>query len=187
MSNFNEFPSLSSPGNIELVIGRKLGIGGYCTVSEVKAIKVPTTDKVPPLHSREDMAMRCIREEGGPRYAIKQLSMSTKMDKDVLVKGLADIVIEARMLAVIQHRNIIKFRGYANCGYFDAGFFIVMDRLDVTLDKQITRWSEEAKKCTGVLARFSAKKKEALETIEDDKMSASIGIAHAIEFLHSKK
>lgn len=170
----------------ELTFGRRLGMGGYCTVTEVKEILVPPTTRDPPLHTREHMAMACIREEGGPRYAVKKLSLSTLRDAEVLKKGLADIIIEARILAVIQHPNIIKFRGFAKCGYFDEGFFIVMDRLDVTLDKQIDRWKDEMKKCTGVLAKFSKKKQEALETLEDDKMSTCTGIASALEFLHSK-
>lgn len=170
----------------ELKIGRQLGVGGFCAVNEIKKINVPTPVPDPPLRSREYMSLQCIREEGGPRYAIKELAITTLADKKLFAQGIADIVIEARMLAVIQHNNIIKIRGFADCGYFNKGFFILMDRLQITLDKQLSKWSEEKRKCTGLLSKFSQKKKEAAEDLKSSRFDALLGIASAIKFLHSK-
>ncbi len=169
-----------------MTIEKELGVGGYCTVKEVAAINVPTDLDDPPLHSREYMSKQCIRN-GVPRYAVKQLSPRTKSDKSVFLKGLADIVIEARLLAVIQHPNIIKFRGFGSCGYFHQDFFIVMDRLPLTLDKRIGKWREETKKSKSLIGRLSNKNKDAAQDIADEKINTCLGVVKAIEFLHSRK
>lgn len=156
-------------------------------MKEVSAIDVSVNDDEPPLHSREYMSMQCIRQDGGPRYAVKQLSSTTKSDKSVFLKGLADIVIEARLLAVIQHPNIIKIRGFGSCGYFHQDFFIVMDRLSLTLDKRIGKWREETKRSKSLIQRFSNKSKDAVQDIADDKINTCLGIVKAIQFLHSRK
>ena len=172
--------------SIELEFGSQLGVGGFAKVSSISAIKVPIEETTKPLlHSREYMAMQCIRTVGGPRYAIKRLSQETKSERNRFEKGIADIVVEARILAVIQHENIIKIRGFANCDYFDKNFFIVMERLQITLDNQITRWSNLSNQ--GCSLCCSSKNKTDIESIEEDKISTSISIACAIEFLHSKK
>lgn len=148
---------------------------------------MPTPVPDPPLRSREYMSLQCIREEGGPRYAVKKLSLTSLADKQLFAQGIADIVVEARTLAVIQHHNIIKIRGLADCGYYNKGFFIVMDRLPITLDKQILKWSEEKKKCSGFMSKLSKKKQEASEDLDASRFDALLGIASALEFLHSKK
>ena len=133
------------------------------------------------------MSKVCVRKVGGPRYAVKRLSPATKAKEEVFQSGLSDLVIEARLLAVIQHANIIKCRGFASCGYFHQDFFIVMDRLQHTLDTQINRWKNSSAKCTGFLAKFSDAKKEQAQEIHDEKITAARGIARAIEYLHENK
>lgn len=168
----------------ELDIGRLLGTGGFCKVSEISKIKISSNNIQPELHSREFMAMQCIREECGPRYAIKELSAKTKAKEDDFLKGIADIVLEARILAVIQHDNIIKIRGFANCDYFDEGFFIVMDRLQITLDRQIVLWREASSTCSTAMCFSRKKRKEHAEDIMDEKLAAGIAISGAVAFLH---
>ena len=131
--------------------------------------------------------MQCIREECGPRYAIKELSAKTKAKEDDFLKGIADIVLEARILAVIQHDNIIKIRGFANCDYFDEGFFIVMDRLQITLDRQIVLWREASSTCSTAMCFSRKKRKEHAEDIMDEKLAAGIAISGAVAFLHENK
>lgn len=172
---------------IELKVGKQLGVGGFCTVKQIDGINISCNIRDPPLHSREYMAMQCIREVGGPRYAIKELSSSTKTDKTLCMKGIADIVVEARLLAVIQHQHIIKIRGFGSCGYFNKDFFILMDRLDQTLDRKINQWRDETRKSSGMLGKLSKKKKEKVDEIKDEKVDACRGVASAIRFLHSKK
>ena len=170
----------------EVKVGKKLGLGGYCLVSEIGGFDLPVKNERPPLHSREYMAMQCIRQEGGPRYAIKELSMDTKSDKDNFLQGIADLVIEARLLSVIQHENIIKLRGIADCGYFNRDFFIVMDRLQITLDRQLVRWAaaESSSSCS---CFSSQKNKQTAQDVLDEKLAAGLGISSALEHLHSKK
>jgi len=64
-------------------------------------------------------------------------------------------------------------------------FFILMDRLRITLDKQIIRWSQNKKSCTSICC-LSEKAKVDVETLLDDQLSAALSIASAIEFLHTR-
>ncbi len=168
----------------ELIEDYQLGEGGFCTVNAIGAFNIPTGNALPTFHSREFMASQCIREEGGARYAIKKLSRETRSDKARFRQGLADLVIEARLLAVIQHEHIVKLRGISDSGYMNKDFFIILDRLRITLDKQLIRWRESS---TNSCLCFSNRNKEKVEDIYDDKISTAIGIAAALEYLHSKK
>jgi hypothetical protein len=132
------------------------------------------------------MSMQCIREEGGPRYAIKELSAQTKSDKSQFDRGMADIVIEAKLLSVLQHDNIIKIRGLAACGFFHKDFFIVMDRLNITLDKQIIQWKEKENECS-LFCCLSSKRREKREENFEDRVVTAMLIARAMAYLHSKK
>ncbi len=171
---------------IELELGKQLGVGGFARVSAIAAINIDMEENTkPPLHSREYMSMQCIRTVGGPRYAIKQLSRETRSERNRFEKGIADIVVEARILAVIQHENIIRIRGYATGDYFDKDFFIVMDRLQITLDQQIINWYNELNRPCSFCC--SSQNKIDADNIRDDQLATSVSIASAVEFLHSKK
>jgi len=173
----------------ELNLGKELGTGGFSTASEIKSFNINVPDPLSITQdSREYMASNPIRNEGGIRYAVKKLSLRSLSDKECFERGTADLAIEARMLAVLRHDSIIKIRGFANTGYFDGNFFILMDRLQYTLDKQIIMWRKKLESYTSILACCrKADNMERVEEIKDERIQALLSIAEALNYLHLNK
>ena len=107
--------------------------------------------------ARQFLAQHCIRgaqsknEPSTPRYALKRLRPEVMAEDDTYAMGAADLVVEARFLASLEHPNIVKIRGMAHgdCDAFASGveghYFLVLDRLSETLTQRIGRWRKETK------------------------------------------
>lgn len=101
----------------ELNIGRVLGRGGFCVVSEVTQITLKQEEEKTSARKAEDdehfihnlvqdrsfMAGHCIRQGKNCRYAIKKVQESSRKDPQIFVNAVVDLAIEARFLAVIRH------------------------------------------------------------------------------------
>lgn len=102
----------------ELFLGKVLGKGGFCTVSEV--IKVALKDGVAAkksalvhnvhehqasdiLQDRDFMQTHFLRKGTEYRYAIKKLRDDAIDDVQSFINGIVDLALEARFLAVIRH------------------------------------------------------------------------------------
>jgi serine/threonine protein kinase len=63
--------------------------------------------------------------------------------------GAADLIIEAKLLASLEHRNIVTLHGIAAAGAsgfksgVEGGFFLIVDRLAGTLGDKIKEWRNE--------------------------------------------
>ena len=107
--------------------------------------------------ARQFLAQHCIRgaqsknEPSTPRYALKRLRPEVMAEDDAYAMGAADLVVEARFLASLEHPNVVKIRGMAHgdCDAFASGveghYFLVLDRLSETLTQRIGRWRKETK------------------------------------------
>ena len=56
--------------------------------------------------------------------------------------AVIDLAAEAKLLSLIQHPHIIKMRGLADVNYCSEDFFILLDRLNITLTEQISIWKK---------------------------------------------
>ena len=103
----------------ELTIGRVLGRGGFCAVSEVVQIQLQTKASKPIEKQLDELKIHAVvqnrnfmaahhRRGKDSRYAIKILQDSVTQGKDanLFVNGVVDLAVEARFLAVIRHPNI---------------------------------------------------------------------------------
>ena len=176
---------LPSCVQIDLQIGELLGTGGFCNVHKIKGIEGETTNN------------DWLHEDGKSRYAIKRLSAKTKADEENFHVGVVDLVLEGRLLAGIQHDNIIGLKGFSklsgDSSYrdsdFQEGFGIVIECLTMRLDKKYEAWSRKWVKGTFVriFCPCSKKNRDVARMIEDEKISAATGIANALVYLHSNK
>lgn len=176
-------------------IGKKLGEGGFCSVYEVTSLDLDSDeaddlenkhiDEIEEYRTREHMAATCVRRNES-RYAVKRLSSRSLGDKNLYEKGIADLAFETHFLAVIQHSNIIKVRGFALGNFCSDGHFIMMDRLYDTLEQAIVRWREQQNKYTSLAGKMK-KGKEKAEDLLTDRMHFACDLASAFEHLHSKK
>lgn len=108
----------------QLEIGELLGKGAFSEVHEVRVCNDPS----------------------GRHYAMKHLKYKLLSQPDNFQLAAAELAVEAHMLASLDHPNIMKIRGWAANGVasFTEGrhdsFFLLLDRLDETLDQRIAWW-----------------------------------------------
>lgn len=107
----------------ELTIGKVLGRGGFCKVSEVVqvALKGGGDDEqhqdndddehqlANVVQDRDFMQAHYFRKGKDYRYAIKKLKEDAVEDVQTFINGVVDLAIEARFLAVIRHPKYVLF------------------------------------------------------------------------------
>jgi len=178
--------------NSELTIGKVLGRGGFCAVSEVVKVELHGVPRAQPMRGRHRqdehhiynivqdrhfMAQHYIRKGRDYRYAIKQLKSDVTKDAQTFINGIVDLAIEARFLSVIRHPNIIKMRAVSSCTPFSRDYYVVLDRLYDILTRRLSAWK---KKTPG---RMSANKKKIAFWVE--RITVAHDIASALNYLHN--
>ena len=164
---------------IQIVIGFVLGdliaFGGFSNVYAISHFKVDSELTEEP-------------EQENKEYVIKHLNPKLAFNPKKLVVGAKDLVMEAHFLSALDHDNIIKLRGWSAAGIagFSTagradGFFLILDRLSMTLAKKIAYWREEKKQQkTGLLKRGNSLKGESLA----ERLLVAINAANAVKYLH---
>jgi len=147
----------------EVVVGELLGSGGFNDVFALEAVnlvKLPLTSEhahkicseTQQLHRKFLSQNTNGGSSGERRYAIKLLSQETIDDPERFRTGAADLVMEAKFLASLDHPNIIKLRGMAAAGTSGfasckaMGYFLILDGLMSTLADRLKEWKEQSLK-----------------------------------------
>lgn len=113
----------------ELTLGRVLGRGGFCVVSEVTKIALKKQDDQTNSTRKSDdehfihnlvqdrafMAGHYIRQGKDCRYAIKKVQDSCRKEPQIFINAVVDLAVEARFLAVIRHPVSYLDRRGARC------------------------------------------------------------------------
>lgn len=153
-----------------------------CKVERIELNEVfDTSDKNAKL--RSDFATSLVEYQ----YVLKTLR--TDLPEEEYVKGIVDLAIEAEFLSVLSHPNIISMRAIANSDPHEAKFFVVLDRLVMTLDRKFNQWRQEVGQNSGYwLGPFGycCAKEHFLFKTWLERLAASRDIANAIYFLHKK-
>lgn len=165
----------------ELLPGRLLGRGGFCNVNEVSKIILHNSIKgKEECESRIHMANNYLRD-GDARYAIKK--MRDDLDKEDTLKGIYDLAVEAKFLAVIDHPHIIRIRAIATTEYLHKDFFVILDRLYNTLEKEIDKWGSKQRK-NSVMGKILDMKGKKKKNLLIDKLNVAYDLASALSYLH---
>ena len=112
----------------DLVVSGILGQGAFSEVHEVR-----------------------VNHDADPnrRYAMKHLKAKLLRQGENFRLAAAELAVEAHMLASFDHPNVMQIRGWAANGvasYTDGrhdSFFLLLDRLDETLDQRICHWQNQ--------------------------------------------
>jgi|AntRauTorckE5430_2_1112549.scaffolds.fasta_scaffold13269_2 serine/threonine protein kinase len=183
----------------EVKVGNLLGVGGFCSVREVKDITLdPSLSHLQPefqvkdvefheTETRNYMAKSCIRQTAA-RYAVKKMKLKFDDEKQ-RCRGMLDLAIEAEYLSHLAHPNIIKMRGSLFCdsNVRDSEFCIVLDRLYDTLQEKIdSKWPKEYKSLTGPFAMIG-KDRGKMRRLFLDRMIVAHDLSTAFRYLHSKR
>jgi len=123
-----------------------------------------------------------------PRYAVKMpkspshRALYRGKDKNIYTEAAAALHLEAKYLSVFDHPNIIKIRGMGS----ESHPFIIMDRLDDTLDQRILRWRQEAAQAQPGTSQ-SARGGDAAKDLLKEKADYALQIAQAVNYLHERR
>ena len=140
------------------------------------------------------------RGEGDCRYAVKSLRNEVLGDPETLEMALLDLQNETRILANVEHPNIVKMRAFSaelddddkegSCGTRKikakdgpVGYFIVLDRLYDTLDERIDAWSSRLQKSRRPTKWITRSKVE--REVWEQRLVVAYDLAGALNYLHS--
>lgn len=198
----NQIPTFLSK---EIIVGKLLGSGGFNRVHELESIQLVND----PLNSDYDRKMytehqRILRNHvathtqdpsGEAKYAIKFLSPETMLDSGRFVTGAADLAVECKFLANLEHPNIIKLRGMSAIGTFgfasgkSMGYFLILDRLRLTLEDLLVEWKQKAKRMLefSLQRTFFHRRSKKNESFLADRINVALDVASALQYLHENK
>jgi serine/threonine protein kinase len=161
-----------------------LGQGGFSIVCKIENVELQevydTSDE--DAKSRSNFAAS-LREN---QYVMKTLR--TDLPEEEYVKGILDLAIEADFLAVLSHPNIISMRAMANSDPHESRFFVILDRLVMTLDRKFNYWRKNVGENIGVWMGpfgYCCSKQHHLHDLWMDRIAAARDIATALYYLHS--
>mmetsp|Transcript_1989 Transcript_1989/g.5517 ORF Transcript_1989/g.5517 Transcript_1989/m.5517 type:complete len:557 (+) Transcript_1989:162-1832(+) len=132
----------------EIVTGQRLGKGGFsyvleivdfCLKDEYSALLQPAQRELRELYREQT------RRSPG-RFAVKHLQERLLQDARSFQCAASDLAVEAAYMSALDHPNILSVRGLPIHGLDSLqegrhdSYFIVLDRLQDTLDKRISTW-----------------------------------------------
>mmetsp|Transcript_9701 Transcript_9701/g.15018 ORF Transcript_9701/g.15018 Transcript_9701/m.15018 type:complete len:456 (+) Transcript_9701:41-1408(+) len=185
----------------EFVQGRVMGKGGFCTVMELHGVileddgdsvikrVLPTSGdmeederNVRAAAARRKVFVDTHKRNGESKYVIKKISDDVAKDMALYVQGIMDMGVETYYLSVLNHPNIIKLRGVANCEPYERKYFICLDRLTEIMDKRLITWGKDVKKCKRIFGDSGR-----LHQLFQERLEACYGVGSALQHLHEHR
>jgi len=161
----------------DFVLGDLIAFGGFSNVFAIHKFLVESELTEDPKKKKKS-------------FVIKNLNPKLAFNPKKLVVGAKDLVMEAHFLSAFDHENIIKLRGWSRagiCGFATSGradgFFLILDRLSITLSKRISQWRED-EKARKTLSKGRQTAKNRLFMI---RVKTAIDIASAMAYLHKRR
>jgi serine/threonine protein kinase len=179
----------------ELLLGRLLGSGGFSQAFEIKEI-CPSYDNDDCLTlTQQDARTKLVgqshrRSKGKNPFVVKHIQSKFLENPNRFRDAAVDLVVEANFLASINHPNILSIRGWALGGSsaFRAGkhdgFFILLDRLEETLDQRIKNWGQQLKRYKTPTLEKMATRGHMQKVLYNGRLSIARDIASALAYLH---
>jgi serine/threonine protein kinase len=167
-------PELRTVEWSDLIMGEKLGEGGFCLVHACALKDAPLDESC----------------------AVKSLKPQIAANRKCFVHGAADLATEAFFLGKLDHPNIVKLRGVtagsvesnvvsSASAESEAGFFIVIDRLVETLEHKIQRWHSQMDDGPhSMFYRMSKEYKDKQRLMLLDRLHVARDIANVMAYLH---
>lgn len=157
-------------------------------MSEVEGVKLnevyDTSDE--DAAARRQFASQCLHDDPQKKYVIKVLR--TDLSEEEHTKGIVDLAIEANFLETISHPNIITMRSMANSDPYENRFFVILDRLTMTLERKMNSWrglvSDHAGVWMGPCCGYCFSDKDVLYRLWMERIIVARDICSAVYYLH---
>eukprot|EP00980_Cylindrotheca_fusiformis_P004593 scaffold982_cov139-Cylindrotheca_fusiformis.AAC.6 len=169
----------------EIVTGAFLGNGAFSEVHQVRGFQFSQEVRTP---QQDETRMRLYHtaydHEGESSYVMKHLRRDLHhRGPNKFINAAGDLVMEAKFLSYLNHRNIIKLHAWSgpSTNYHENShdaFFLVLDRLDLTLSHRLLQWQMDPAHSEAV---FSS-------NLDDfkEKINIALQIARGLEYLHKR-
>mmetsp|Transcript_38244 Transcript_38244/g.53854 ORF Transcript_38244/g.53854 Transcript_38244/m.53854 type:complete len:449 (-) Transcript_38244:810-2156(-) len=144
----------------ELELGRILGSGGFSQVREILHFQPqPHTHARMTNHElskRQRILDRSSQKRKGFKspFVVKQIHSKFLTSPSKFKDAALDLMIEAHFLASLSHPCILGIKGWTSSGAraFSTGktdsFFLILERLEITLDDRIKEWKRQLTRYT---------------------------------------
>eukprot|EP00986_Skeletonema_menzelii_P008404 scaffold3521_cov160-Skeletonema_menzelii.AAC.3 len=201
---------------------RAVGSGAFASVFPIKGFNLRANKPKKILgasyggnYTREQIQKREAADksaQNGVQYVIKSLKDKLEDENELFLESAQDIVSEAEMLAAFCHPNIIQLHGiiaslHDSFAEGPSAFFLVLERLESTLDVKIEEWKKQNSfnpsrsinslrssmtgsmtgSMVGVIDNNRLEKSTAGEGGSlDGRLRLAASLASAIKYLHSK-
>ncbi len=120
-----------------------------------------------------------------PKYVIKRLR--TDLTSSSRRDGILYLSAEAKLLQKIKHPNVIALHSIGGHYDSDLGFFLVIERIDIDISRQILLWNEDEARMKLSKSMSRDGKQAALESALYDRIEIANQVAAALFYLHGQK
>lgn len=103
-------------------------------------------------------------------------------DAQTFINGVVDLAVEARLLSVVRHPNIIKLRAMCADHPYTGQFFLVMDKLYDILNTRLIKWKKQKPGGIKKMLFFGGKQAEIDFFVE--RLTVAYDLACALKYLH---
>lgn len=169
-----------------------IGTGGFSVVSAVTGIVLDevydTSDEAAALrlqlqvdaaqrrtlHGHEPYVLKCLRDD---------------LNEEEHTKGVMDLAIEAEFLSQITHLNVLPLRAMAHGDMHGPRFFVILDRLAVTLERKFNYWRKIVGENAGTYLPcwgYCCAKTAVLQALWKERHAVMRQIASALVYLHAR-
>lgn len=170
----------------EVLIGDFLGNGAFSEVHQVWGFQLANCGSRDQKQERArlELCSTTYDENGQSSYVMKHLRRDLHhRGANKFIHAAGDLVMEAKFLSYFDHQNIIKLHAWSGPtttyhGSTHDSFFLVLDRLDITLSHKLLQWKMNPQASEAVYSPNLCDYSEKLDIAKQ--------IANGLEYLHSR-
>jgi serine/threonine protein kinase len=174
------FSSLGLFKHSEIRTGKILGKGAFSVVHEIVGFELEDEVSATMNFQSQRTRMKFQREAvdkktGRARYVIKHLSEALLRKPNEFSLAASDLAVEAAFLIRLRHKHILSLRGFPVTGLGaledgHRGFFLILDRLDTTLDRMIEDWKGQEQQNSSLRLQYSRQIASALKYLHRNRI-----------------
>lgn len=186
MEDNNILPRFSKS---ELTLGSLVGKGGFSLVFDLVNINIDEVFDITKstADARRSIAANVCADHGISKYVLKTLR--DDLEEQDHAKGIIDLAVEARFLRKLNHPNIIAMVGTANSDPLESRYFVILEKLDMTLEEKLNDWRREINKNWQIWCGafgYCCANSVFMRNLWTERIHVALCVANAINYLHNE-